>query len=48
MQVMEKSSRVLGLEHPTTRTSMAHLASTYQKQGRIMEAEELEVQVMEM
>jgi len=47
MQVMEASARVLGQEHPSTLTSMANLASTYQNQGRWKEAEELEVQVME-
>ncbi|KAJ0311418.1 hypothetical protein Brms1b_008399 [Colletotrichum noveboracense] len=34
-------------EHPSTLTSMAHLASTYSNQGRWKEAEELEVRVME-
>ena len=47
MQVIETSSRVLGLEHPSTLTSMANLASTYRNQGRWKEAEELFVQVME-
>jgi len=40
--------RVLGPEHPSTLTSMANLASTYRNQGRWKEAEELEVQVIEM
>jgi hypothetical protein len=38
---------VLGEEHPSTLTSMANLASTYQSQGRWTQAEDLEVQVME-
>ena len=42
-----QNQKVLGLEHPTTLTSMANLASTYRNQGRWKEAEELEVQVME-
>jgi hypothetical protein len=40
------SKTVLVEEHPNTLTSMANLASTYRNQGRLMEAEELEVQVM--
>ncbi|KAH8595497.1 hypothetical protein B0O99DRAFT_544164 [Bisporella sp. PMI_857] len=51
MEVMERHRRVLGAEHPSTLTSMSHLASTYRNQGRDQgrwkEAEELEVQVME-
>ncbi|GAB0146920.1 hypothetical protein EsHS_00007305 [Epichloe bromicola] len=37
----------MGLDHPSTLTSMANLASTYCNQGRWEEAEGLEVQVME-
>jgi tetratricopeptide (TPR) repeat protein len=37
----------LGERHPSTLTSMANLASTYQNQGRWNEAEKLQVQVME-
>ncbi|KAJ7292146.1 hypothetical protein C8J57DRAFT_1458652 [Mycena rebaudengoi] len=48
MVVMERSKCVLGEEHPDTLTSMAHLASTYQNQGRLKDAEALEVVVMEM
>jgi len=47
VQVMETRKRVLGVEHPSTLTSMANLESTYRNQGRWEEAEELEVQVME-
>ncbi|KIJ27903.1 hypothetical protein M422DRAFT_111270, partial [Sphaerobolus stellatus SS14] len=32
----------LGEDHPHTLTSMKNLASTYQSQGRLSEAEELE------
>jgi hypothetical protein len=38
---------VLGEEHPDMLTAMADLASTYRKQGRWKEAEELFVKVME-
>jgi hypothetical protein len=47
VQVMEKSKKKLGANHPSTLTSMADLASTYRNQGRWEAAEELEVQVME-
>jgi hypothetical protein len=38
---------ILGLDHPSTLTSMANLASTYRNQGRWEEAEKLFVEVME-
>jgi hypothetical protein len=41
-------ARKMEAEHPDTLTSMANLASTYRNQGRWKEAEELEVQVMEI
>ena len=44
--MIKMSKTVLVEEHPNTLTSMANLASTYRNQGRLMEAEELEVQVM--
>ena len=44
---METRKRVLGVEHPSTLTSIANLASTYWNQDRWKEAEGLEVQVME-
>ena len=44
---VENGKRVLGPEHPDTLTSMANIASTYRSQGRLEEAEELNVQVME-
>jgi Tetratricopeptide repeat len=37
----------LRAEHPNTLTSTANLASTYSNQGRLEEAEGLEVQVLE-
>ena len=42
-----KNQKVLGLEHPSTLTSMGDLALTIRNQGRWKEAEELFVQVME-
>lgn len=47
MQVLKIRQRILGPEHPYTLTSMGNLASTYWRQGRWKEAEELELQVME-
>ncbi|CAG9951683.1 unnamed protein product [Clonostachys rosea f. rosea IK726] len=47
LQVMETSKMKLGVDHPSTLTSMADLASTYWNQGRWEEAEKLELQVME-
>jgi Tetratricopeptide repeat len=38
----------LGEEHPDTLTSMGNLASTYKDQGRWMEAEKLDISVMEI
>jgi hypothetical protein len=38
VQVMETSSRVLGLEHPSTLTSMNNLAFTLKGHGRDAEA----------
>ncbi|RDK41730.1 hypothetical protein M752DRAFT_319773 [Aspergillus phoenicis ATCC 13157] len=47
---MERSGRagMLGPEYPDTLASMANLASIYWNQGRLKEAEELEVQVLEL
>jgi hypothetical protein len=44
---MEMSEEVLRAEHPDTLTSLANLATTFWKQGRWKEAEELFLQVME-
>ena len=44
---METRKRVLGYEHPSTLSSMGNLVSTYRKQGRWKEAEELFIQVIE-
>ncbi|KAL1891094.1 hypothetical protein Sste5346_007920 [Sporothrix stenoceras] len=46
-EVMETRKTKLGVDHPSTLTSMANLASTFWNQGRWEEAEKLEVQVME-
>ncbi len=45
---MDTSSKLLGLEHLFTLTSMANLASLYRNQDQCKEAEELLVKVMEM
>jgi hypothetical protein len=45
--VVEIRERVLGPDHHSTLTSMANLASAMWDQGRLREAEVLEVQVME-
>jgi hypothetical protein len=47
VQVIETRKRVLNNRHPNTLSSIANLASTYRNQGRLREAEELEVQVIE-
>ena len=44
---MKTSKGILGLEHPSTLTSMANLASTYQNQRRWKEAEDLQLQVID-
>ncbi|KAJ0281588.1 hypothetical protein CBS470a_008214 [Colletotrichum nupharicola] len=41
-QAVSTRTEILGQEHPSTLTSMAHLASTYSNQGRWKEAEELQ------
>ncbi|KAJ5449478.1 uncharacterized protein N7458_005927 [Penicillium daleae] len=48
LQAMEISKTKLGEDHPSTLTSMANLASTYWKQGRLKQAEKVFVQVMEI
>jgi hypothetical protein len=45
---MQTRKRVLGDEHPDTLTSMENLAVTYESQGRWKEAEELQVQEMQV
>ncbi|KAF2176127.1 TPR-like protein, partial [Zopfia rhizophila CBS 207.26] len=47
VQVMETRKKKLGVDHPSTLSSMGSLASTYRNQGRWDAAEELFVQVME-
>jgi hypothetical protein len=48
VQVLQTWKIVLGPEHPDTLTGMANLACTYRNQGRLTEAEQLEVQVIEI
>ena len=44
---MEVRRKVFGEGHPDTLTSKSNLASIYLGQGRLKEADELEVQVVE-
>ncbi|KAH8587623.1 hypothetical protein B0O99DRAFT_733028 [Bisporella sp. PMI_857] len=48
VQVLDIKKKVLGLEHPSTLTSMANLASTYWNQERVQEAENLQVRVLDI
>ncbi|RDW58337.1 hypothetical protein BP5796_12267 [Coleophoma crateriformis] len=48
LQVIESTTKTLGLEHPDTLASSANLASIYRNQGRWREAEKLEVHVLEI
>ena len=43
---MDMMQKLVGKEHPDTLISIGSLASTYREQGRWNEAEQLEVQVM--
>uniref|UniRef100_A0A4E9EIH7 NB-ARC domain-containing protein n=1 Tax=Gibberella zeae TaxID=5518 RepID=A0A4E9EIH7_GIBZA len=45
---VEARKCILGLDHPSTLSSMANLAAIYRNQGRWEEAEKIEVEVMEM
>lgn len=45
LQVVEARSSLLGVKHPAMRIAMANLASTYSRQGRSRDAEELWVRV---
>ena len=45
---MEMRMKLLGAEHPDTLTSMENIAVTYCNQGKWIEAEQLQVQVMDM
>jgi hypothetical protein len=40
--------KLLGAEHPHTLLSMANLATTYSDKGKWNEAEQLEVQVLDI
>jgi hypothetical protein len=46
-KLLEADKQILGINHPSTLSSMGNLALTYQNQGRWTEAKELKVQVME-
>ena len=46
-QVLEKSQRILGGDHPDTLTAMGNLALTYWQQGKTAETAALEEQVLE-
>ena len=43
---MDMSKKLLGVKHPSTLTAMKNLASTYRNIGNLKQAEELEVQVL--
>ena len=47
IQVLETRNRILGVKHPDTITAMENLAVTYGHLGKYMEAEELEIQVLD-
>ena len=47
-RIVHKKKVVLGEEHPSTFISMGYLASIYFKQGCLEEAEELEIQAIEI
>ena len=47
VEVLEKSRRILGMEHPGTIVAAANLAGTYAAQGRWSKAEKLEVEALE-
>ena len=46
-ELLEKRKLILGVEHPTTLTTMDDLALTYWEQGRMTEATSLEEEVLE-
>ncbi|CAG8069403.1 unnamed protein product [Penicillium salamii] len=47
VKAMKAYKKIFGAEHPDTLMSMKNLASTFQKLGRLHEAETLEVQVLQ-
>ena len=47
IQVLETRNRILGVKDPDTITVMANLAVTYGHLGKYMEAEKLEIQVLD-
>jgi len=44
---MKKRKRLLGDDHPDTQTAIGDLALTYKEQGRLKDAEALEVFVVD-
>ena len=48
VQVLDMQRKVLSAEHPDTLSSMAYLALTYCKQGKLSKGEQLGVQVFDM
>jgi len=47
MRVLREKKKLLGEDHPNALLIMNNLASMYEEQGKLKEAEELEVQVIE-
>jgi hypothetical protein len=48
MKAVLEATRILGDDHPGTLANMQNLATTFSNQGRLKEAEMLDVQVLEM
>lgn len=48
MGVLKIQKRTLGSEHPNTLTSMNSLGKTYHEQGKLSEAEELQVKALDV
>ena len=47
LAAIDVQKKLFGSEDPSTLLSMSHLASTYQRQGHLKEAEKLDIQVLE-
>jgi len=48
VQVLDMTKRILGAEHPDTLMAMANLAATFQSQEKWKDAEELNVQSLDI
>ena len=46
--MLDMKKKQLGAEHPDTLLSMANLATTYMYNGDLKEAEQLEVQILDL